>query len=142
MPGVRQFPRHRLRCLTVAVLVVPLGLAARRWHDRLPQLVGEFAPDTLWATMVYPIIASLAPRRAVWQIAIATLMLSFAVEFSQLYHATWIDRIRASPAGALVLGRTFLPWQLGCYTAGVAIGALLDWLINLPDPTPNDRAST
>jgi hypothetical protein len=29
------------------------------------------------------------------------------VEFSQLYHAPWIDTIRAARIGALVLGSTF-----------------------------------
>ena len=54
-------------------------------------------------------------------------MLSFAVEFSQLYQAGWINAVRETHLGALVLGRGFLWSDLACYTAGVGAG----WLAEL-----------
>ena len=42
---------------------------------------------------------------------------------SQLYHAPWIDAIRDTLPGALVLGYGFLWSDLACYAAGVALGA-------------------
>ena len=60
-------------------------------------------------------------------IAVATLALAFAVEASQLYQADWINAVRDTPIGALVLGRGFLRSDLVCYTAGVGTG----WLAEL-----------
>jgi hypothetical protein len=42
---------------------------------------------------------------------------------SQLHHAPWIDAIRNTRPGALVLGYGFLWSDLACYVAGVAIAA-------------------
>lgn len=40
-------------------------------------------------------------------IAIIALCGAWAVEFSQLYHAPWLDTIRMTTPGRLVLGSTF-----------------------------------
>jgi len=137
-----QIRRSRWLSVVVAILLIPLGLAARRFRAQLPSVIGECAPDTLWATMVYFIFALIAPRRPIWQIVLATVIFSFAIEFSQLYYAPWIDAIRATSFGALILGRTFLVWQLACYSAGVAIGAGLDWIISSARPCSANRATT
>ncbi|MFM8818855.1 MAG: DUF2809 domain-containing protein, partial [Phycisphaerales bacterium] len=41
----------------------------------------------------------------------------------QLHHAPWIDGIRATRLGALVLGSGFLWSDIACYAVGVAGGA-------------------
>lgn len=45
---------------------------------------------------------------------------------SQLYHAPWIDSIRATSLGGLVLGFGFLVSDLICYTCGVLIAYFFD----------------
>jgi len=47
-----------------------------------------------------------------------SLALAFAVEVSQLYHAPWIDSIRSTTLGGLVLGFGFLWTDLVCYLVG------------------------
>ena len=54
------------------------------------------------------LLALLRPASAPGRLLLAALLLSFAVEFSQLYQADWIDALRANRFGALVLGRGFL----------------------------------
>ena len=56
---------------------------------------------------------------------VVTLALGFswAVELSQIYHAPWIDWLRATIPGRLVLGTTFNAIDLAAYAAGIAIGA-------------------
>jgi hypothetical protein len=44
-----------------------------------------------------------------------------------LYHAGWIDAIRATRLGGLILGYGFLWSDLVCYAAGVGLGAILEW---------------
>ena len=50
----------------------------------------------------------------------------FAVEMSQLYHAPWIDAIRDTRLGGLVLGHGFHERDLVCYGAGVLLGVLIE----------------
>ena len=66
-------------------------------------------------------------KSSLW-IASGTIMFSFAIEISQLYHAPWIDCIRNTTLGGLVLGFGFLWSDLLCYSAGTSIGFLLETL--------------
>ena len=50
----------------------------------------------------------------------------FVIEFSQLYQADWINAVRATTIGALVLGSGFLWTDLVCYTIGVGLGFAID----------------
>ncbi len=56
--------------------------------------------------------------------AALSLATAFVVELSQLYHAPWIDSIRQTTLGGLVLGFGFLWTDLLCYSVGIAIESL------------------
>lgn len=58
-------------------------------------------------------------------------MFSFAIEFSQLYHSPWIDSLRNTRVGGLVLGYGFLWSDLVSYTVGIGVGVLIEKLIFL-----------
>lgn len=107
------------------VLVVLGGLASRsELAGGLPVFFSTYAGDTLWALTVFLVLGFLFPGARIATVALVTLTLSFAVEFSQLYQADWINAIRDMRMGALLLGHGFLWSDLLCYTAGCAIGAL------------------
>jgi len=73
--------------------------------------------------------------------ALIALAFSFLIEFSQFYHAPWIDAIRATTIGGLVLGFTFVWRDLLCYTVGVGLGLLIDmWLNNDSGTVENQSA--
>jgi hypothetical protein len=107
----------------LVLAVVLLGLASRAYSPPLPWAVREYAGDALWALAVYLTVAFLFPRLPVGRVAAAGLF-SLAVEFSQLYHAPWIERVRQFRPAALVLGHGFLWGDLVCYGVGVGLGAL------------------
>ena len=65
-------------------------------------------------------------KRASFGIALA---FSYLIEVSQLYHAPWIDAIRATTLGALVLGFGFLWSDIACYTVGIILGIVVDSLL-------------
>ena len=108
------------------VVAITAGLVSRSARARalLPEFFRTYAGDTLWALMVFLGLGFVFPRARTGAIALAALGISFAVEFSQLYEAEWIDRIRATRAGGLVLGRGWVATDLICYSAGVAFGAV------------------
>ena len=45
---------------------------------------------------------------------------------SQLYHAPWIDSIRHTTLGGLILGYGFLWSDLACYAVGVGLGVVIE----------------
>lgn len=115
--------RRRTIAAAAALVTVVLGLASRRYGSELPGFVATYAGDTLWALLVYLLATAIAPSAAVAHRALAALLFSFAIETSQLYHAPWIDALRATRLGALVLGSGFLWSDFACYAAGVSFGA-------------------
>src|SRR5688500_10417998 len=100
--------RSRLACALALVLVIAAGLGSRVFGHALPAAVATYAGDTLYATMVFVVLALVAPRWSTGRLAVAAFAGSCAIEASQLYHAPWIDAIRATRPGALVLGYGFL----------------------------------
>ena len=105
--------------------VIAAGLASRSsCASILPDFVTAYAGDTLWALMVFLTLGILFPGARTVALAGAALGISFAVEFSQLCEADWLNRIRATRLGALVLGRGWVATDLLCYAVGAGIGAV------------------
>nr|WP_122012348.1 DUF2809 domain-containing protein [Maliibacterium massiliense] len=120
--------RRRLCYGACALALIACGLLLRFYRSRLPALVGEYAPDAVWAMMVYAFCGLLLDRAPARHAACA-LCLCYAIEISQLYHAPWIDALRAHPLGHMVLGQGFLWSDLACYSAGVALAFGIDLLL-------------
>ena len=127
--------RTRLLYIVCTIAVVALGLASRRYAKNLPVFVAEYAGDTLWALMVFLGASAVAPEARLAHRAGFALAFAYAIEVSQLYHAPWIDAVRRTALGGLVLGFGFLWSDFVCYTIGVLIGALADYLVHRG---PND----
>ena len=114
--------------LAATALVVALGLASRKVPGLFPATLGKYPGDALWALMVFCIAGVVRPAASTARLAGAALVISFLVEFSQLYHTPWIDGIRSTTPGHLVLGSAFGWVDLVAYAVGVAIGAAVDGL--------------
>ncbi|MDA8446070.1 DUF2809 domain-containing protein [Paracidovorax valerianellae] len=122
-------PRQRALLVAGIVATIALGLASRRWPGVLfPSALGKYPGDALWALMVMFGWACVWPRMAPLRLAALALATSFAVEFSQLYQAPWINAIRSTTPGHLVLGSWFGAMDLVAYAVGVACGLGLDGL--------------
>ena len=117
---------RRIKYLIAAIVVIILGLASRRYSQFLPEFITAYAGDTLWALTAFLWTRILFPRWTILRTCIVSLLFAFAVESSQLYHAQWIDQIRHTVVGSLILGQGFLWSDLLCYSVGVFIGALLE----------------
>lgn len=110
----------------MVMLTIAAGLTSRRYPTWQPSWMAQYAGDTLWAMMVYWWLALLVPVARPTALAGWALVLSWAVEFSQLWHTPWLDGLRATTPGALVLGQGFLWSDLVCYTVGVLLAVLVD----------------
>ena len=86
--------------------------------------------------MVYWIMRFVFITKSLKFSVIGSLIFSYAIEFSQLYQAHWINRIRHTVIGGLVLGETFSWGDMLSYTVGVAIGVAIDLLIKNTERIP------
>jgi len=117
----------RLRYFFPVILTIIIGLLSRH-YSFIPLFIG----DVLWALMVYFITRFLFVKASINMAVIYSLLFCYTIEFSQLYKAPWMDNIRHTLFGRLVLGETFLWGDLLSYTVGIVIGILLDRLICHP----------
>jgi len=111
----------------LALAVIAIGLLWRSGMIPLPQWLSNNGGDALWALMVFVGFGFLLPRSSTLMIALLALTFSWVVEFSQLYHAPWIDAVRATLPGRLMLGNTFYWPDLPAYTLGIGLGAWMEW---------------
>jgi len=121
--------RSRFLYTIIIVIVILSGLASRHLANLLPEWNKLYLGDALWALMVFFMVGWLFPRKSTVWVALGALVFSYTIEFSQLYHSVWIDTLRYSRLGGLILGYGFLWSDLVCYTAGIAVGLLLEMFV-------------
>lgn len=109
--------KARLKYIIYIILVIVAGLISRKIAV-IPLWIG----DLLWALMIYLMVRFLFIKAAIKQVAVISLTFCFIIEFSQLYQAPWINQIRQTLPGRLILGQGFLWSDLLAYTGGILIG--------------------
>lgn len=112
--------RSRLIYTGLALLTVGCGLATRPLRSVLGAELAENLGDGLWAALVYLLIAWWWRRQTSGRIALAAYAIAVAVECSQLCHAAWLEAIRQTTLGGLVLGWGFEWGDLVAYAVGIA----------------------
>jgi Protein of unknown function (DUF2809) len=116
----------RLIYFLLIIITIILGLLSRHIAG-IPLFIG----DILWGLMVFFIVRFLFITRSIKWVSVAALSFCYTIEFSQLYQAPWINNIRHTVIGGLILGETFLWGDMLCYTMGIAIGILVERLVEI-----------
>ncbi|MCP3738124.1 DUF2809 domain-containing protein [Rossellomorea sp. BNER] len=116
----------RIAYFIAVFITILLGLASRKYSHLLLVFIAQNAGDILWSMMVYFGFRFLLVRKSLFTAIWLSFLLSFGIEFSQLYQEDWINQIRDTLLGALILGKGFLPVDLIRYTAGILVATILD----------------
>lgn len=116
----------RITYIIAVVITILLGLASRKYSHLLPLFAAQNTGDMLWSMMVYFGFRFLLVRKSLFTALWLSFLFSFGIEFSQLYQDDWINQIRDTLLGALILGKGFLTVDLIRYTAGTMIAIVLD----------------
>ncbi|AFQ44734.1 Protein of unknown function (DUF2809) [Desulfosporosinus meridiei DSM 13257] len=122
--------RNAFKYLMLVTIVMICGLSARRFSSLLPLWINLYLGDILWGLMIFFLFGLLFRARSTRVVAASALIFSYAVEISQLYHSQWIDSLRHTSIGGLVLGRGFLWSDLISYTLGIDFGLLIERRLN------------
>ena len=117
--------RNRVVYALFTIVVIILGLSSRKFAFALPHLLNDYLGDALWGLMIFTGFGFLFPKTETKKLAFISLMFCYGIEASQLYHAEWIDSIRATTLGTRV-GIRFLWSDVVAYTIGVGVGILCE----------------
>jgi len=122
-PRLTEIKRSRTIYAFAAALVIATGLVWRSGHLPISPFIAKYGGDALWALLVFFLFGFVFNRISITRLILISICFAWAIEFSQLYHAPWIDSIRSTRLGHLIFGFTFNAPDLIAYLTGVAIGA-------------------
>jgi len=121
--------KNRITYLIIIIIVILTGLISRWLPLSHNKLFAKYPGDILWALMVFFIICFIFNRFSTKRTAVTAMIFSVLIEASQLYHANWIDSIRNTWLGGIILGFSFSWYDIICYAIGITIGILLEEFI-------------
>ncbi|MGD1907001.1 MAG: DUF2809 domain-containing protein [Leptolyngbyaceae cyanobacterium] len=109
--------------------IVPFGLVTKfysgRGHQWLNDTFGGIPYEIFWILLA----AWLWPRVRAHTIALAVLGGTCLLEILQLWQPPWLQAIRATLPGRLVLGNTFTWSDFPYYVVGCGLGWLWLWFL-------------
>ena len=120
--------RNRIIYGFLIIMVMTLGLTSRRFGNLLPKFVYDYIGDILWALMIFLGFGVILPKYQTKKVAIMALIFCYFIEISQLYQGEWINIIRHTTLGGLILGYGFLWTDLISYTVGIGSGVIMEKL--------------
>ncbi|MBE9460734.1 DUF2809 domain-containing protein [Dyadobacter sp. UP-52] len=112
--------------------MISFGLLSRKIAYQLPEFINLYLGDSLWALMIFLMTGFILNKVSTFQAMIIAISFCYLIELSQLYHADWIDNIRSTTLGGLVLGYGFLWSDILAYSIGVGFGAIFEKLVLKP----------
>ena len=108
-------------------MVLPLGLATKLYPGSGPffEWSRDFGGDALYQIALMLVAVLVRPTWRVGRVAWASFGYSCLVEVSQLARTPWLDQVRETIFGRLVLGSTFAWADFGYFAGGSFVG----WLV-------------
>lgn len=120
--------KNRIKYFIITIIIMLMGLLSRKFMFIFPRNIAPFIGDMLWAMMVYFGFRFLFPKLNITKSLVLAFLFSFSIEISQLYQAQWINNIRNTIIGGLILGHGFLFEDLISYSIGIILGCVVDKL--------------
>lgn len=119
---------RRLIYATALVCLCVVAIAVRKAHGEAPNFFNSYFPDAAWTMAVYCLLGLLFDRSPLCNL-VGSLAISYLVELSQLWHPAFLETIRATRVGGLVLGYGFLWSDLLCYSVGALVSFVVHALV-------------
>lgn len=117
---------RRIKYLFRIIISIILGLLSRYFWDEFPMWINKYLGDILYALMFYNIFSFVFIEVDKKYILFISTIYCLSIELSQIYQGDWIDSIRKTTLGHLLLGRGFLFSDIISYTLGNIIGYKID----------------
>lgn len=112
--------RNRKVYALLLMLTVVIGLLSRA--DFIPKLIYPYLGDILYTLMIFFLLGLFFPTTHSLKLTLLAIIFCFLIEISQLYQAEWINAMRNTRLGGLLLGYGFLWSDLISYLVGGLLG--------------------
>lgn len=122
-------PVKRITYLFVFVFLTWLAIATRTHPSWFHPAIQAYGGDTIWAGMFLFFLRIFFIRYPLIKLSVICFALGVADELLQLYHAPWIETIRHTRIGGLMLGFGFLWSDIACYALGIMLAFGVIWLL-------------
>ena len=122
------YKRNRLLYVFMIIIVIILGLCSRKMANVIPDFLNTYLGDALWALMIFIAVGFIFRKMETKVVALIGILFCYLIELSQLYHANWIDNIRKTTLGGLILGYVFSWRDLVAYAIGIGAGVIVEAL--------------
>ncbi|WP_116788138.1 DUF2809 domain-containing protein [Flavobacterium psychrotrophum] len=123
---MKQINRFSLVYFIIVLSVIALGLFVRIKAALFPDIINLYLGDALYAVMMFYIYSTLLPLKKSASRAMLALLTCYCIELSQLCNAPYINAIRATLPGRLILGQGFLWSDILAYSIGVSVALGID----------------
>ena len=114
--------KYRVALLASLAIIVPLGFITKFYpgpgHNWLNDAFGGVPYEIFWILL----IAYLRPKASPLKISVGVCLMTCAVEFLQLWSPPFLQTIRLTSLGRLVLGNSFSWLDFPYYFLGSALG--------------------
>jgi len=121
--------RNKFSYVMFSCITMVVGLVSRKLYNLLPYWMNMYLGDALWALMVFFLIGAILNKESTTNVMLVTWVFCIIIELSQLYQAQWINEIRNTLLGGLVLGYGFLWNDIIAYSIGTILGVKIEKLI-------------
>jgi hypothetical protein len=126
--------KRRITYSLLFVFFIWLALATRHYPRWFHPIIAKYGGDTIWAGDFLFFFRALFPKTRLSKLAILNYLFGVADEVSQLWHTQWLDSIRHTTFGRLLLGLGFLWSDVVCYAVGTIIAFGFAMLIDKLTP--------
>lgn len=113
--------KTRIHYFILIIAIIISGLLLRK-STLVPLWIG----DMLYASMMYFVIRFILLKKRPLFVCLLSFGICIAIECSQLLHTGWLDAIRKTLPGRLILGQGFLWSDLTAYAMGAIFGLTID----------------
>ncbi len=121
--------KRKIIYLLLFIFFTWLAIATRTHAVWFHPFVQEYGGDTIWAGMFLFFLRIFWGKANLLKLALICYLIGVSVELLQLYHAPWIEAIRQTRIGGLILGFGFLWSDIVCYAVGIVIAYCMVVLI-------------
>ncbi len=120
--------QYRMILIVSIIIILPLGYWVR-FHSPAPEWINDLLGSVAYQIFLMMLVAVFLPKTAPVWLAIWVCLFSCAIEFLQLWQPPFLQAIRATLPGRLILGNTFSWSDFPSYFIGSFVGWL--WMRSL-----------
>ncbi len=117
-------PRFRSILLLFIIVLVPTAYWLR-FAAPIGATLRDGSGGAAYVVFWSAVAMLLRPQFSISKVVLSVFAATCTLEFLQLWHPGWLEAMRRTLAGRLVLGTTFDPYDFPPYVAGTALAFVL-----------------